>query len=504
MSTDQEGDGAGRGRRRHITIAGAGPAGIVTAIKLKEAGFEDFIILERSHGPGGTWHNNRFPGLACDVPSHLYSFTFDQKPDWSRLFAGQAEILEYMCDLVERYDLAPHIHYGAEISSARWDEREEAWELRTSNGWTTASDVFISAIGMFNALHWPDLRGFADFGGRVVHTGAWPAGGVDVAGKRVAVIGTAASGVQLIPEIAEETAQLYVYQRTANWVFPKEDKAFAELQLEEMRRDPEIGLAIRKEYLDYFELLLTWDKPEMNRELAEKGLKNLECVENPVLREKLFPRLPFASQRPLFSDSYYPTFNRADVELVTDPIREIVASGVRTEDGLDRPADVLVVATGYEANRFLSVIDVVGRDGSLLGEEWEDGPQAYLGVTVAGFPNLFMLYGPNTNTGSILYMLELQSDYIVGKLRHMRDHEISSLEVRRDVQDAYNEELQDNIAKVKPWQTVGSRYYRVPSGRLVTQWPLNMSAYRERTVAEDGGAFLERGSTVVGGRSTAT
>jgi hypothetical protein len=164
----------------------------------------------------------------------------------------------------------------------------------------------------------------------------------------------------------------------------------------------------------------------------------------------------------------------------------------------------LVVATGYEANRFLSVIDVVGRDGSLLGEEWEDGPQAYLGVTVAGFPNLFMLYGPNTNTGSILYMLELQSDYIVGKLRHMRDHEISSLEVRRDVQDAYNEELQDNIAKVKPWQTVGSRYYRVPSGRLVTQWPLNMSAYRERTVAEDGGAFLERGSTVVGGRSTAT
>jgi cation diffusion facilitator CzcD-associated flavoprotein CzcO len=481
-----------RGGRRHITIAGAGPGGICAGIKLKQAGFDDFVILERSTGVGGTWANNRYPGLCCDTPSLLYSFTFEQKLDWTRTCARQPEIRQYMQHCVDKYELAPHIRFNAELREARWDDDACRWLLTTADGWTTSSDVFIGALGMFNQLSWPDIPGLEDFRRQVIHTGNWPEGGVDLRGKRVAVIGCAASATQAIPEIARDAASLVVYVRTANWVLPKEDEPYSEAKLEEMRLNPEVGHRSRNEYLEWAEAVLTFDKPELMQELEEKALENLAAVDDPEIREELRPRVPFGSQRILFSNDFYPTFNRDNVELVSDEIESITPQGVRTVDGRERTADVLILATGYQTTRFLSVIDVLGRSGVRLDDAWRDGAHAYLGITVSGFPNLFMLYGPNTNQGSILLMLEHEVDYVVRKLEHMRQNDIAWIDVRREAMDEYNANLQRHLDSVDVLQTIGTRYYRAESGRIVTQWPYTMAEYKARTTRPDQDAFEEQ------------
>jgi cation diffusion facilitator CzcD-associated flavoprotein CzcO len=479
----------GEAGRRRITIAGAGPGGICTAIKLKQAGIEDFVILERSGRVGGTWARNRYPGLACDVHSMLYSFTFEQKVDWTRSFATQPEIEQYMRHCVEKYDLGPHIRFDADLREARWDDDACAWRLSTADGRSTGSDVLVAAIGMFNALRRPDIPGLDDFAGRTVHSGAWPDDGVDLDGRRVAVIGSAASAVQMIPELAGRAAALTVFQRTANWVFPKPDERYSDEQIEERRRDPALGLAIRREFTEFFEALITYDRTDLIDDLMVKGLENLAAVEDPVTREKLRPLLPFGAQRPLNSNTYYPTFNREHVRLVTDPIASISPRGVVTEDGVEHEADVLVLATGYEANRFLSVIEVAGRAGVRLADVWRDGPHAYKGMAIAGFPNLFMLYGPNTNAGCILEMLEMQADYVIDRIGRLEREGADWIEVRAEAMEAYNETLQRDIAAVGAWRTVGSRYYRAPSGRIVTQYPGNMASFRQLTAAADEDAY---------------
>jgi cation diffusion facilitator CzcD-associated flavoprotein CzcO len=480
--------------RRHITVVGAGPGGICAGIKLKEAGFDDFVMLERSTQVGGTWANGRYPGLCCDTPSLLYSFTFEQKLDWTRMCARQPEIKQYMAGLVDKYGLAPHIRFNADLREARWDEAEAKWVLRTADGWTTSSDVVISGLGMFNRLRWPDIPGLEDFGGQAIHTGNWPEDGVDVRGKDVIVIGCAASATQAIPELAKDAGNVVVYLRTANWVVPKEDDAYTEAQLEEFRAHPEIGIAKRNEYLGWAEAVLTFDKPDMMKELEAAALENLSVVADPETREKLRPKVPFGSQRLLFSNDFYPTFNRDNVELVTEPIESITTDGVVTADGRERKADVLVLATGYDTTRFLSVIDVTGRGGVRIDDEWRDGARAYLGITVSGFPNLFMLYGPNTNQGSILLMLEHEVAYIVRKLEYMRDNGVAWLDVRREVQDEYNDALERHLDSVEVLRAVGTKYYRagfLPAGRIVTQWPYTMAEYAARTSVPDEDAYVQ-------------
>jgi cation diffusion facilitator CzcD-associated flavoprotein CzcO len=484
--------GDGRAGRRHITIAGAGPGGICAGIKLKQAGFEDFVILERSARVGGTWANNRYPGLCCDTPSLLYSFTFEQKVDWTRTCARQPEIRQYMQHCVDKYELAPHIRFNSDLREARWDDDACRWLLTTADGWATSSDVFIGALGMFNQLSWPEIPGLEDFGRQVIHTGNWPEAGVDLRGKSVAVIGCAASATQAIPEIARDAASLVVYLRTANWVVPKEDEPYSEARLEEMRLNPEIGLETRNEYLEWAEAVLTFDKPELMKELEENAFENLAAVDDPEIREQLRPRVPFGSQRILFSNDFYPTFNRDNVELVTDEIESITPQGVTTVDGRERRVDVLILATGYQTTKFLSVIDVAGRGDVRLEDAWRDGAHAYLGITVSGFPNLFMLYGPNTNQGSILLMLEHEVDYIVRKLEHMRQNDIAWVDVRREAMDEYNAALQRHLDSVEVLQTIGTRYYRAASGRIVTQWPYTMAEYRARTTRPDQDAFEEQ------------
>ena len=471
-----------------IVIVGAGASGIATAIKLRERGIEDFIILERASGPGGTWHNYRYPGLSCDIPSHLYCFRFEQKSDWSRTHAGQEEIREYLAHCVEKYGIAPFIRYNTEVKAAHWDDARCEWRLELGDGSLLRSKVFISAIGMFNEIRTPDIAGLEDFTGVTLHSARWP-DYADLKGKRVAVIGTAASAIQMIPEIAKQASHLSVYQRSANWVFPKEDRLFSTGELAQFRRNPEAGLKVRKDLHDFFELFLPFNDAGLMQMVADKARANLDNVRDPVLRQKMRPTVPACSQRPLFSDDYYPTFNRTNVELVTEGIECITATGIRTQDGLERPIDVLVLATGYAANKFLSVIEVGGRQGLRLAEAWRDGPQAYMGMTVSGFPNLFMLYGPNTNNGSIIYMLECQAEYIVRKIAYMREHEVETMEVRREVMDRYNEDLQRDLDAVEVWRTYSTKYYRSDSGRLVTQWPHNMGAFEARTLAPDLEAF---------------
>ncbi len=308
---------------------------------------------------------------------------------------------------------------------------------------------------------------------------------MDLKGKSVAVIGCAASATQLIPEIAGDAGSLVVYLRTANWVVPKEDEPYSEARLEEMRLHPEAGLETRNEYLDWAEAVLTFDKPELMKELEEKALENLAPVDDPATREKLHPRVPFGSQRILFSNDFYPAFNRDNVELVSDEIESITPEAVRTVDGRERTADVLILATGYQTTKFLSVIDVVGRNGVRLEDAWRDGAHAYLGVTVSGFPNLFMLYGPNTNQGSILLMLEHEVGYIVRKLERMRQNDIAWMDVHREAMDEYNAALQRHLDSVEVLQTIGTRYYRAASGRIVTQWPYTMAEYAARTTRPD-------------------
>lgn len=480
--------GATSGHKYRVAIIGAGPGAICMAIRLKKAGIEDFVMLERSGGAGGTWYNNRYPGLACDVPSALYSFSFEPKLDWSRPYGTYRELRSYMQDVVRKYELEPHIRLNTEVVALNWDDARAQWHVKTGDGSEVVADICVSALGMFNEIQWPDIPGLKSFKGETLHTANWPEG-KDLTGRTIAVIGTAASAVQMIPEIAKEAKQLYVFQRTANWIFPKEDKPYTEAELEHMRNNPELLAKARAELFDFFEELLLFDKPEMMADLRRQSMEILSQVKDPATREKLMPHVPMGAQRPLFSNEYYPAFNRPNVELITDPIEAITPTGVKTKDGKERKVDALVLATGYAAMKYLSVIDVTGRGGKRLADAWDEGAQAYIGMTTSGFPNLFMCYGPNTNNGSILYMLECQTDYIMRRINDMTEKGLAWIDVRKDVMDRYNEKVQKKMATVEAWRTVGSRYYRSKSGRIVTQWPGTMTEFKAETNVDDLDAF---------------
>lgn len=478
----------GRKSARRIAVIGAGPGGICTGIKLKEAGFDNFVILEKSGGVGGTWYHNRYPGAACDVRSHMYSFSFELNLEWSRPFATQAEIAAYMERCVEKYDLRPHIRFNTEVCAAHWDEECTVWRLITEKGEEIIADAVVAALGMFNELNWPDIPGRDEFEGTSFHSARWDHAH-DLTGEKVGVIGSAASAVQFVPEIAKVAGQLHVFQRTPNWVLPKEDKPFTPEELERFRNDPMAAREYRWSIFRELEGFITFSDPEALKQSEELGLQNLAKVEDPEVRRKLTPDFPFGCKRPLISDNFYPTFNRANVELVTEGIDRITHNAIVTNDGTERRVDTIVFATGFAVDRYLSTIEVTGRNGVNINDAWAEGAQAYLGITTTGFPNLFMLYGPNTNNGSILFMIECQVGYILRQLQRMESEGIAWLDVRPDVMARYNQELQRDLDNVTVWQADCSNYYRGPSGRIVTQWPHTMREYRARTRRPDPEAF---------------
>lgn len=493
-----------RSRRVQVAVIGAGPGGLCLAKELLDAGFDDFVLLERRDGPGGTWRVNTYPGCACDVQAALYSFSWEIKPDWSRPYPPQPEILAYFEGVAEKYGLLPHCRFDTEVSAARWDESSCTWTVSSSDGDVTA-DVLVSAVGMFKEPALPDIEGIESFGGTMFHTARWDAGH-DLTDERVAVIGSAASAVQLVPEIAKTAGQVYLFQRTANWVLPKPDTPYTEEELERFRTEPEAVLAMRAELYKHMDEGMTFDDPAVLAEREAAGLAAIDVVRDVGLREKLRPRHPFGCKRPLFSNVYYEAFNRPNLELVTEPVERIVPRGVVTADGVERAVDTVLLATGFSTTRYVSVIDVVGRRGQHIGDLWRDGPQAYLGITTPGFPNLFMLYGPNTNNGSILTMIEAQVAHVVGHLRRLRDEGLPWVEPRPEATEAYNDEVQAAIGRVAVWQFGCNGYYKSRTGRIVTQWPMSMSEYARRTRRIDPDAYVvgERGAALAGSRGGGT
>ena len=476
------------GKNRRIIVIGAGPGGIISAHRLREAGYTDVTVLERDGDVGGTWQRSRYPGLACDVMSHAYSFSFNLNPAWTRSYATQPEILAYMRQTVDVLGLWPMIRLNTGVASASWNDDAATWTVVTDLGEELTADVLISAQGMFGEVSIPEIEGRDSFDGVALHTGRWDTS-LDLEGKRIAVIGSAASAVQCIPELAKVASQLHVFQRSANWILPKEDHEHPAEQIELFRSDPATLQAHRDGIMQYIGSNPPFSNPEILAGAEFAGLVAIEVVDDPEVRAKLTPTIPWGCMRPLFSNVYYPTFNRPNVELVTDVIERITPTGIVTVDGVERKVDIIVFATGYVVDKFASRIPISGRDGRSLTEEWRDGAMAYLGITTDGFPNLFMLYGPNTNQGSLIEMAEYEVGYTVAMLELMDEAGVDWVDVRPEAVAAYNDGLHRAIDAVEVWHAGCSHYYLSPSGRIVTQYPFSMFHYRDAVAIPDLEAF---------------
>ena len=472
------------GKDRRILVIGAGPGGIISAYQFREAGYTDVKVLERDGDVGGTWQRSRYPGLSCDVMIHAYSFSFNLNPSWPRSYASQPEILEYMRDSVDALDLWPMIQLNTGVSSATWNEDTAEWVVTTSTGETLVADIIISAQGMFGEIKWPDIAGRDSFSGELIHTGEWPHD-LDITEKRVAVIGSAASAVQSIPEIAKLTDTLYSFQRSPQWVLPKEEFPIPAEQIEEFRSNPEALQGYRDAIMNYIGPNAPFSNKEILGGAEWAGAVAISVIDDEKTREGLTPHVPWGCFRPLFSNDYYPAFNRPNVELITDAIERITPNGIVTADGVEREVDIIVSATGYVVDKFASRIPFTGRNGRSLDDEWVDGPEAYLGVTTTGFPNLFMLYGPNNNAGSLIQMAEYEVGYVLELLSQMDSDGIDWIDPHREAMDAYNAELQQAIAGVDVWHAGCGHYYESPSGKIVTQYPYSMYHYRDSVANPD-------------------
>ena len=477
---------SGNGRPTpRVAIIGGGFGGIGLGMSLKREGIDSFTILEKADGIGGVWRDNTYPGAACDVPSHLYSFSFEPKPDWSRRYSPQPEILDYLETCVTRYGLEPHLRFGVEVARAEFDEEAGVWRVTTTDREEMEAEVLVTATGQLSLPAMTRIAGSEHFGGPIFHSGRWDHD-VDLAGKRVAVIGTGASTIQIVPAIADRVEQLDVYQRSAPYVTEKRDRAFRGWEKRMFRLFPPARLYQRfKEWL-FFELFVSafnQFKPlgRVGVRLFEKNLE--KQVSDPQLRRALTPDPDhvLGCKRVLISADYYSTFERANVELVTQGVRELTEGAVIAEDGSERPADVIVLSTGFQTTRFLAPMEIRGEAGLDLNEVWRDGAEAYLGMTVAGFPNLFVMYGPNTNlgSGSIIYQLESQMNYIVDAVRLLRRNG-GRLAVRAEVQRSFDSEVQERLS-TSVWQTGCSNWYVDENGRDSQNWPGFTLEYRWRT-----------------------
>ncbi len=472
-----------------FAIIGAGAGGICAGIRLRESGRKDFLIFEREARVGGTWYRNTYPGAACDIASHLYCFSFAPNPDWTRPYAPQPEIQRYLERVAREHRLDEHLRLGSGVATGRWDEERARWQLVLDSGAEVEAQFVIGAVGMFGEIAVPDIPGLKTFRGHRFHSAQWDHGH-DLAGERVAVIGSAASAVQFVPEIAKQVSQLHVFQRTANWVLPKDDTPYSREQMEAFRSHPELMAERRQKLFEQVEIALTYTQSEPFRRAEEVGRTALQVVEDRVVRERLTPDHPFGCKRPLFSNDYLQTFNRSNVELVVDQIERITEDAVVTSDGSARAVDTIILATGFETRDYVSAIDLTGRDRRRIREAWLEGAEAYFGVTTSGFPNLFMLYGPNTNGGnSIILMLEYQVDYLMRLIDAMAASGHDWIDVRREVMDAFNAILQEELAGIDVLQAACNGYYRTESGRIVTQWPHNFAEYRSRVDRDDLSSF---------------
>lgn len=457
-----------------VIIVGSGFAGLGLAIALKRAGRDDFVVLEAADALGGTWRDNHYPGCACDVPSHLYSYSFAPNPRWSRVFAPQREILAYLEGCATRYGLHRHIRYGAEVTDAAWDAATATWTVTTRAGARHTARHLALGVGGLSRPAIPAIEGLETFAGPAFHTARWDHG-VDLAGKRVAVVGTGASAIQVVPQLAPRVAALDLYQRTPPWVLPKRDRAFTAAERALFAAVPAAARARRAAtywWLEARSLGFTVDRRVM--EVARRmGLRHIRRqIRDPALRARVTPDYTPGCKRILMANDYYPALARDNVSLVTDPIARVTADGIVTAAGEARPVDALVLATGFRVTDLVAPMRVRGRDGADLGDAWRERPEAWLGTLVAGFPNLFVLTGPNTGLGhsSMVFMIEAQVQLILRLMGAAEAAGAAAVEVRAEAQRAYNAALAARLQR-SVWASGCASWYVDASGHNATLWP---------------------------------
>jgi cation diffusion facilitator CzcD-associated flavoprotein CzcO len=469
-----------------VAIVGAGFGGLCMAIQLERAGIRSYAVFERADDLGGTWRDNSYPGAGCDIPSHLYSYSFEKYASWTRRYPEQPEILGYLEHCADKYGVRRKIRFGAEVQRADFDGAR--WQV-TSGDRTEPFDVVVTGAGQLNRPRLPDIPGMSDFGGVSFHSARWNHDH-DLTGRRVAVIGNGSSAAQFVPRVAERAERLYVFQRTPNWVIPKPDAAFGPLARLGFRFVPGLQRAYREWIYRYAEATLYpalaqgWSADL----LRKRALRHLhDQVPDPALRAKLTPDYPPGCKRVVIDSAFYPALTRPNVDVVTDRIVRITTTGVETTEG-PHEVDTIVYATGFRTTEFLAPMEITGLDGRSLEEQWKGGPEAYLGISVPHFPNLFLLYGPNTNLGhnSIVFMIECQVEHIMSCLPYLSAN--GPIEVRPEVMAAWRGQLDAALARMV-WGGGCQSWYKTAEGRVTNNWPGPTTLYRRLTARPPAPAY---------------
>ena len=468
-----------------MLIIGAGFGGICMGIKAKAAGLS-VLILERADDIGGTWRENVYPGCACDTQSHHYSFSFFMKSNWSRRFAGHAEILKYLHSAVDAFDLQGDIHLQQAVQAICFSEDTSIWSVKTKSGAMYRARFVVSAVGQLNQPAWPDIPDFSAFSGKLMHSATWDTS-YDLSGKTVAVIGNGASAVQLIPEVAKKAKHLTVFQRSPNWIVERNDRTFREIEKKLFRWIP-IWAWLYRSYF-YWRWEKSWPEfIEHSRPAKKKTTQLKERVAQEVksseLAETLTPKFPLGCRRILLSDDYYPALQRDNVVLETTPIERLEANSLVTAEGVHHYVDCLVAATGFHSHHFLPGVEVTGLGSADLHKEWENkgGPEAYLGIAVSGFPNLFFLYGPNTNLGhsSIIFMIECQVHYILKVIGLLNKKGGKTIEVTHNSMEKFNQAIQKELKRTA-WAGSCNSWYKSAQGKIINNWSTHTVGYWLRT-----------------------
>ncbi|MET0998420.1 MAG: NAD(P)/FAD-dependent oxidoreductase [Marmoricola sp.] len=468
--------------RVRTLVVGAGFAGLGTAIKLEESGFADFLVVDKGSTVGGTWRDNTYPGAACDVPSQLYSFSFAPNPGWTRSFSPQPEIQAYLERTAEQSGVLDRFRFGVTVQDMVWDEEDHVWHVSTDQG-DLVADVVVTGSGGLSEPRLPDIAGLDSFEGEIFHSARWDHD-YDLTGKRIAVIGTGASAIQIVPEVAKQVAHLDLYQRTAPWVMPRRDRDYRAVE----------KLAFR--YLPFFQKAyrtgIYWGRecfvpgftvnPRLAAPAKKLALQNIsKGISDPALRKAVTPDFEIGCKRILISNDYYPALAADHVDLVTDGIARITPTGIVTSDGTTREVDAIIVATGFYTTEQPISQHIKGRDGRTLADSWaEEGMTAYKGTTISGFPNLFQIVGPNTGLGhsSMVFIIESQIAYILSALQKIGEREIVSVEPRPEAQQAWNEDVQRRMQRTV-WNTGGCASWYIDShGRNTTLWPRTTFKFR--------------------------
>lgn len=471
---------------KDVVIIGAGFGGLCMAIKLLEAGSTNFVILEKGAEVGGTWRDNSYPGCACDVQSHLYSFSFEGNPDWSQRYAGWREIQDYILRTTEKYGVRPYIRFNNEVTGAVFNERTATWTVKNALGETLEARHVVMASGPLHVPAMPNIKGLDKFKGKVFHSARWDHN-YSLKGKNVVSIGTGGSAIQYVPEIAPDVKQLYVFQRTAAWVIPRDERSYGTFSKTLFRTLP-VFRKLHRDRLYWSNESRVW--PIFHPQLASKVIHPLAKafiryqVKDPVLAQKLTPDYTFGCKRVLISNKYFPTFNRDNVELVTDGIAEIREHSIVTKDGVERPADCIIMGTGFvvDPRNYMDKFELKGLGGRTIQEDWKDGAEAYYGMTMSGYPNLFQLIGPNTALGhnSLIFMIEAQVHYILECMKQLKQRNADYIDLKADAMRDFNVEVQENL-KGSVWAEGCQSWYKQADGKNFTIWPWSTWKYWLRT-----------------------